>query len=190
MKENKVALVVVDPQIDFFPGGALGAPKAGQIIKPVNTLLNKGRKNSWGIFISRELHDLQTKEHFNVHGTHCVIGSPGAEIHPEINTQGAVFINKGTGPDDHYYSSLKGKDEKGKTLEELLAEFGIVAVMGLVLEYCVGDTAIDIKKLGKETIIINDATAPLTDKDKEKRSELRKMGIMILSMKTFLKRYC
>ena len=45
MKENKVALVVVDPQIDFFPGGALGAPKAGQIIKPVNTLLNKGRKN-------------------------------------------------------------------------------------------------------------------------------------------------
>ena len=126
MKENKVALVVVDPQIDFFPGGALGAPKAGQIIKPVNTLLNKGRKNSWGIFISRELHDLQTKEHFNVHGTHCVIGSPGAEIHPEINTQGAVFINKGTGPDDHYYSSLKGKDENSVGQANTFTNIGIV----------------------------------------------------------------
>ena len=46
------------------------------------------------------------------------------------------------------------------------------------------------KYLYHETIIINDATAPLTDKDKEKRSELRKLGIMILSTKTFLKRYC
>lgn len=127
------AILIVDAQNDFFPGGALGVPDGDEIIEPIQKLLNKKRVESGGkypVFITQDWHPKETR-HFQSGGgawpPHCVQDTEGAEIHDEIQHALLGFqihsdrlwvraYHKGTDPnDDGGYSAFDAVGEGGFT---------------------------------------------------------------------------
>src|SRR5215831_3157043 len=97
------ALIVVDVQRDFCPGGALPAAASGRIIPAVNAFLAEARSRGMPIYASRDWHPPVTK-HFKPYGgewpPHCVQGSPGAEFHPDLELPSdTIVVSKGEDPE-------------------------------------------------------------------------------------------
>ena len=94
-------ILLVDPQLDFFPGGALAVADGDQILAPINQLM--ARHPQLPVFASRDWHPTSTK-HFKARGgiwpPHCVQGTPGASFHEGLRMEGAAIYDKGTDPDD------------------------------------------------------------------------------------------
>jgi nicotinamidase/pyrazinamidase len=157
MMSSHKALLIVDTQIDFCPGGSYPVPKGDEVVKPLNDALAYARKNNWKLFASRDWHPLSV---FNqdMSKAHCVQNTKGAEYHPLLNIQNDVeIISKGEDLSDAHYSAFNGDD---KSLADLLRSASITEVYigGLALEYCVKATAIDSARLGFTTFVFMDAT--------------------------------
>jgi nicotinamidase/pyrazinamidase len=146
------ALLVVDVQNDFCPGGSLATPKGHAVVPVINKLIDEFDF----VVASKDWHPNETV-HFEKWPKHCVQGTKGAEFHPELHEQRfhKVFI-KGTENVDDGYSSFEAKNEN---LEAFLKshEVETVYVAGLTIEYCVKTTALDSIKYGFETFVIKDA---------------------------------
>ena len=166
------ALIVVDAQNDFMPGGTLAVSNGDQIIKPINRLL---RKFDLVIF-TKDWHpqnhcsfipDINTKLG-GIWPAHCVENTYGADIHKDIDfsiIKGEFYIfKKGTNPDKEAYS---GFDNTG--LAEFLdsKEVDEVFICGLATEYCCKATAIDAVELGFITRFILDSTRWITEEGKD-----------------------
>jgi nicotinamidase/pyrazinamidase len=141
------ALVIVDFQNDFCPGGALAVPDGDAIAPRVDALARSGDFDL--VVATRDWHP---RDHgsFAARGgiwpEHCVQGSPGAELHPALDRSLVdVVIDKGQDPETEGYSGFQGT-----RLGELLAERGIddVTVVGLATDYCVKNTALDALRAG------------------------------------------
>lgn len=143
------ALVIVDVQNDFVPGGALAVPAGDEIVGRVNELIDSGRFDL--VVATRDWHPPDHSSFSEQGGpwpVHCVRGTEGAELHPSIPTDKVdVVIDKGIEPDVEGYS---GFDQTG--LESLLRERGIerVTLVGLATDVCVKHTAHDALGLGFE----------------------------------------
>lgn len=143
-----IGIVIVDPQIDFFPGGALGVNDGDAIVDPINHLLEQHPKAP--VFVTRDWHP-ETTCHFKAGGglwpPHCIEQTPGAAIHPDLNLpESAVLVSKGQDPeDDGGYSGFEGVTEDGKSLLEVLRahEVDEVIVCGLATDFCVKATVLD-----------------------------------------------
>lgn len=159
------ALIAVDVQLDFLPGGALAVPDGDQVLLP---LVNLAREASL-VVASRDWHP---ENHFSfaedptyTDGSwpvHCVQGTKGARIHRSVAKQADFTISKATdrNPPDAY-SAFAGKTLRPvETLEAILARSPIdtVVVGGLALDYCVLYTACDASALGYITYVPLDAT--------------------------------
>ena len=174
------ALIVVDVQNDFCPGGALAVPDGDQVIGPVNELARRAPF----VVATRDWHP-QDHESFASGGgpwpVHCVQGTPGAELHPDIDrTLVDVVVDKGQARDGEGYSGFEQTD-----LEELLRELGAreVHVAGLALDYCVRATALDARKAGFEVVVHEGATRAVeaSPGDAERaRGELRAAGVKLV----------
>ena len=161
------ALIVIDVQNDFCPGGSLAVSNGNQIIEGINEFM-EGRSN---IVLTQDWHSPDhmsfassnpgKKEYEMIDAPygaqilwpdHCVKGSRGAEFHPELNANLAdMIIRKGTNPEVDSYSAFFENDRKTKTgLHSFLKERNVVNVTmaGLALDYCVAWSAIDAVKLG------------------------------------------
>jgi nicotinamidase/pyrazinamidase len=163
------ALIAVDVQRDFLPGGVLGVPDSDRILIPLVQLT----RNASLVVASRDWHP---DNHFSFSDEpryedgswppHCVQKTRGAKIHPSINRYADFIISKGMkydGPDD--YSVFAGKTLRPvETLEEILQRTPIdtVVVGGLAFDYCVRYTALDACALGYHTVVPLDATAALS----------------------------
>jgi nicotinamidase/pyrazinamidase len=155
------AILIVDPQNDFFPGGALGILNADKIIEPINSLLAAYQHTP--LFISQDWHPKESI-HFNTHGgiwpVHCVHGSKGAEIHKDIyHYNKAIIVKKGMNPqDDAGYSAFEGIDEKGRLLTELLKTKGIdnLIICGLATDYCVKASVLSALEEGFKVKLFGD----------------------------------
>ena len=147
------ALVVVDVQRDFCPGGSLAVPEGDQVVPVINRLAP-------GFQTVVTTHDSHPPDHssFAQHGgpwpEHCVEGTPGWENHPELDI-------------DPHHQVFKGREREldGYTgwtpdLAEFLANRGVrrVVVVGLALDYCVQATALDARAAGHEVVVLTDAT--------------------------------
>jgi nicotinamidase/pyrazinamidase len=141
------ALVIVDFQNDFCPGGALAVPDGDAIAPRVDALARSGDFDL--VVATRDWHP---RDHgsFAARGgiwpEHCVQGSPGAELHPALDRSLVdVVIDKGQDPETEGYSGFQGT-----RLGELLGERGIedVTVVGLATDYCVKNTALDALRAG------------------------------------------
>lgn len=159
----KKALIIVDAQNDFFPGGALGVHCGDEIIPYINLLIAHAVKLGWLIIFSRDWHPKKTK-HFKRYGgtwkQHCVKGTVGANFHSAINMpEHYVLISKGMSTIDDGYSPFEGVDERGKSLNTVLKKHRITTlyVAGLAKDYCVKACVLDSQKLGYGTILLNDA---------------------------------
>lgn len=136
------ALVIVDFQNDFAPGGALAVPDGDAIAARVNELAASGRFDL--VVATRDWHPPDHSS-FAAQGgpwpEHCVAGSAGAQLHPSLEAARVdVIVDKGTDPGTEGYSGFDGTD-----LATLLRERGIdrVTVVGLATDYCVRATALD-----------------------------------------------
>jgi nicotinamidase/pyrazinamidase len=160
---SKDALIVVDVQNDFCPGGALAVADGDQVVPVLNRYIDQFSKAGLPIFATRDWHPEKTS-HFNTGGgpwpPHCIQGSKGAEFHPGLKLpRGTVMVSAGTGADEDGYSGFVGRDESGVTLADLLRQRGIerVFVGGLATDYCVKHTVLDGLKEGFKVVLLADS---------------------------------
>ena len=145
---NKRALIVVDVQNDFCPGGALAVAQGDEVVRPLNKLIEEFLERGEPVFKSRDWHPEKTR-HFAAYGgtwpVHCVQNTKGAEFHPElIDDMHIRVVSKGLGDEDSY-SAFDGTD-----LALQLRRLGVeeVWVGGLATDYCVKNTVLDGVKEG------------------------------------------
>jgi nicotinamidase/pyrazinamidase len=141
------ALIIVDFQNDFTPGGALAVPDGDAIAAKINALSSSGDYDL--VVATRDWHPADHSS-FELNGgrwpVHCVAGTTGAQLHPALDRVNVdVVVDKGQAVDTDGYSGFAGTD-----LDELLRERGItqVTVVGLATDYCVKDTALDALRAG------------------------------------------
>ena len=176
---GKRALIIVDLQPDFMPGGPLAVAEGDQIIPTVLELLPRFdvvvATQDWhpanhGSFAANHK-DRSPGEVIDLHGlsqvmwpVHCVQHTPGAELVAPLRAREssiARVFQKGTDPEIDSYSGFYDNGKRKSTgLGEWLREQGVteVAVCGLALDYCVKFTALDAVGLGFRTTVITDAT--------------------------------
>ena len=160
---TREALVMVDMQRDFCPGGALAVPTGDAIVPVVNRYLERFASARAPVFLTRDWHPPVTR-HFQAHGgiwpPHCVQGTRGAEFHPALAPPtGAVVVSKGMDPDQDAYSGFQAEDDAGRPLPAVLAERGVrrLYVGGLATDYCVRATVLDAVREGLEVVVLRDA---------------------------------
>ncbi len=158
------ALIVVDVQNDFCPGGALAVPEGDEIVPIVNRYVRWFAERRWPVFASRDWHPARTR-HFRDFGgpwpIHCVQGTTGAAFHPRLElSSGAVIVSKGGDPDSDAYSAFQATTSEGIGLAAALEARGVdrVYVGGLATDYCVKATVLDACRLGLQPSFLVDAS--------------------------------
>ncbi len=165
-----IALIVVDVQNDFAsPQGNLPVPGAESVIPFINDQIERARRAEAVVVYTQDWHPESTP-HFEKDGgiwpVHCVGGSEGAEFHTDLDmVDEAVVIKKGIGGEDGYSAFNIRDPETGEVsptgLADQLRGRGITgtAVLGLALDYCVRETAIDSVGEGFKTVLLADGTS-------------------------------
>jgi len=160
--ETKKALMIVDVQNDFCPGGALGVQDGDRVVPVLNRYIEKFAQAGLPILVTRDWHPPRTT-HFNTAGglwpPHCVQGSKGAEFHPGLNiTSDAIVLSKGMAVDEDSYSGFDAVDSRGVVLKDVLRQSGIerIYVGGLATDYCVKETVLDGLRQGFQVVLLQD----------------------------------
>jgi len=172
------ALVIVDFQNDFTPGGALAVPHGDEIAERINTLAASGDYEL--VVATRDWHPADHGSFAEQGGpwpVHCVAGSLGAQLHSALDrTRIDVTVDKGQAPDTDGYSGFESTN-----LDVILREHGItqVTIVGLATDYCVKNTALDALRAGFQVTV--DSTAvrgvEVSDGDSERAlAEVRAAG--------------
>ena len=180
------ALIIVDVQNDFCEGGSLAVTGGSAVARGISELLAGGPGYAH-VVATKDFH-IDPGEHFAEHPDyaaswprHCVVGTAGADFHPDFNPASveAVFM-KG-----HYsaaYSGFEGTDESGTTLADWLRERGVdeVDVVGIATDYCVRATAADAAEAGFTTRVLLDLTAGVAPDSTAKAVEdMRAVGVEV-----------
>jgi nicotinamidase/pyrazinamidase len=157
------ALLLVDVQNDFCPGGALPVPEGDRVVGVLNEYVERFERAGAAVYASRDWHPAVTR-HFKDQGgpwpRHCVANTAGAAFHPGLKLpRKAAVITKGTDPTDHGYSAFEAADEQGRGLAESLQErrASTLYVGGLATEYCVRASVLDGLKQGLDVVVLLDA---------------------------------
>ena len=175
------ALIIVDMQRDFMPGGALPVPEGDKVIPAIEELIKKFKKKGGLIIATRDWHPpdhISFKEQGGPWPRHCVQNTEGAEIVVSL-PKDTIIISKADKPDKEAYSGFEGTE-----LAEILKEKGVkrVYICGVATEYCVRATALDAIKNGFEVYLIKDAVKGINPEDEEKvLKELKESGAKIIS---------
>jgi nicotinamidase/pyrazinamidase len=148
------ALLIVDPQIDFCPGGALPVPNGDAIFPHVN----RASALVPVVAASRDWHPpdhISFKEQGGPWPPHCVQNTRGAEFHPALDLRRIQHVvSKATRVDEEAYSAFQGTD-----LEDWLKERGVerIFVAGLATDYCVRQSVLDARQAGFDVVVLEDS---------------------------------
>ncbi len=172
------ALMIVDLQNDFCPGGALPAPDGDRIVPVINKLMNKFDV----VLASKDWHPVDTV-HFEKWPAHCVRETQGAEFHPALDADkiNKIFF-KGTDDKDDGYSAFEATNEN---LADYLRKNKVdeVYVTGLVTEYCVKQTVLEALRQGFKTYVIEDAVQGINAHPNDvpqAKAEMEKAGTLMI----------
>jgi nicotinamidase/pyrazinamidase len=177
------ALLLVDVQNDFCPGGALAVPHGDDVIPVLNRLADSFTARGLPVYASRDWHPADTT-HFRASGgpwpEHCVAGSAGAELHPDLHLPpGAIIVSKGQDRRDDGYSAFEGTTADGRTLGDDLKRRGVsrLYVGGLATDYCVRASVLDARRAGLAVTVVLDGIAGI-EEDTSARAldEMRNAG--------------
>jgi len=157
------ALVIVDVQNDFCPGGALEVYNADEIILVINRYMELFRGKGLPIIASRDWHPRETK-HFEKYGgiwpEHCVQRSFGAMFRAGLLLPPDTLVfSKGMDPERDDYSALQARNDTGTSMTDFLKKVGIreLYICGLATDYCVRQTALEGLHLGFSITVLVDA---------------------------------
>ena len=166
------ALLVVDVQNDFASkSGSLAVPGGEDVIDYINDQVEQAESAGAVVVYTQDWHPESTP-HFEKDGgiwpVHCVAGTSGAELHPALHViDDAIRIKKGTKGEDGYSAfSMRDPESNFRSSTDLAdklreREVSKVAVVGLALDYCVKETALDASAQGFETVLLADGTRPV-----------------------------
>ena len=196
--EKNAALLIVDVQIDFCPGGSLAVPEGDAIITVINRYIELFRKKGLPVIASRDWHPPVTG-HFRQFGglwpPHCVQGSEGARFHPLLKLPAdAAVVSKGMDPEKDDYSALHAVTEQGTPLPDLLDELGTerLYIGGLATDYCVRESALEGLKQGFSVTVLKDAVKGVDLKPGDSAralKELAKAGAELVDFPVVEKRF-
>lgn len=170
------ALIIVDVQVDFCPGGALPVPEGDKIIPALNEYIKKFSEAGALIVATRDWHPpnhVSFKNQGGLWPPHCIQGTEGAKFHPSLQLPKNVkIVSKAIDPFKEAYSGFEGTD-----LGDFLKKRGIkrVFVGGLATEYCVKYTVLDALKLGFETFLLEDAVKGIDAKPGDVERAVKEM---------------
>jgi len=156
--KQKDALIIVDVQRDFCPGGALPVPEGDAVVPVLNEYIKIFNKIGSLIYATRDWHPpnhASFKERGGKWPAHCVQNTQGAEFHLGLNLPvETATISKATDPNKEAYSGFEDTN-----LKEELENKGVTRVFvgGLATDYCVKNTVLDAVKLGFKTVLLEDA---------------------------------
>ena len=147
------ALVVVDVQRDFCPGGSLAVREGDRVVPVVNRLAPRFQT----VVTTHDSHPPGHSSFVERGGPwppHCVEGTPGWDPHPDLDIKADFQVFKGRDPEVDGYTGWNHE------LADFLARRGAtrVVVVGLALDYCVQATALDARAAGHEVLVLTDAT--------------------------------
>lgn len=152
------ALIVVDVQNDFLPGGSLAVPDGNAVVPVLNRLIGEFRARNLPVVLSRDWHTVDHCSFAAQDGpwpAHCVAGTHGAQFAADLEVPSeAKIVSKATTPDRDAYSAFDGTG-----LGDWLREHGVdrVVIGGLATDYCVKSTTEDALKAGFDVVVIEDA---------------------------------
>jgi nicotinamidase/pyrazinamidase len=180
----KQALIVVDVQNDFCPGGTLAVSHGDEVVAPLNELIDEFLERGDPVYKSRDWHPPQTK-HFEAYGgtwpIHCVQNTKGAEFHSQLKDDPRIrVISKGLG-DTGCYSAFDETDLASQLRDKGVEE---VVVGGLATDYCVKNTVLDALKQGFKVKALENAmrAVDLKPGDGERAiEEMRNAGAEIVN---------
>ncbi len=159
------ALLVVDVQNDFCPGGALAVRKGDSVVSPLNRVIAWTEARGGTVYASRDWHPSDAA-HFKPFGgiwpVHCVQHTPGARFHPDLQLPpDAIVVTKGDSPGSDGYSAFEGHIESGASLVHDVREKGVgrLYVGGLATDYCVRHSVLDALDTGLQVTVLTDAIA-------------------------------
>ena len=197
----KSALIIVDVQNDFCPGGALPVPDGDRVVEPINRMIDLFAVRKQPIVYSEDCHPKKTR-HFKKYGgiwpVHCVKGTHGAKLNQNLKLLGRT-VYKGTSDADDGYSAFEGVEPGmghgscDTFLATILEEKKVntVFIGGLATDYCVKATVLDALKLGFEVYLLEDACRAVNIKPNDGKkaiAEMKKAGAVITSVKEVLGR--
>jgi nicotinamidase/pyrazinamidase len=156
--EEGDALLAVDVQRDFLPGGRLAVPGGDAVVPELNRWMAAFAEAGLPVFLSRDWHPpghCSFRERGGPWPPHCVRGTPGAEFAPDLDPPaGSTTVSKAAETDRDAYSAFEGT-----TLHDALRELGVARLFvgGLAADYCVLQTVKDALKLGYAVVLLTGA---------------------------------
>lgn len=156
------ALLAVDVQNDFLPGGSLGVPDGDRVLAPINKAIALFLARGLPIFASRDWHPANHcsfREQGGPWPVHCVADTPGAAFSPALELpETATLLYKATREDVDVYSVFGGTG-----FDEMLQGDGVrrIFIGGLATDYCVLNTVRDARGLGYAVVVLTDAVRPV-----------------------------
>lgn len=173
--DKHTALVVVDIQIDFCPGGALAVADGDKVVEPLNKYIEKFRVAGAPIIFTRDWHPPDHSSFKSQGGPwppHCVQGTEGTKFHPDLVIPPEEEVVSKADRKDEAYSFFQGTD-----LAERLHKRGIkrLLVGGLATDYCVKETVLDGLREGFEVFHLDDASRGVNIKPDDSEHALREM---------------
>jgi nicotinamidase/pyrazinamidase len=187
-----LALVVVDVQRDFCPGGALAVKEGDKVVALLNKVIEASGKSGLPIFFTRDWHPpnhMSFKEQGGIWPPHCVQGTAGAEFHPDLRIpRGAIVISKGDNPRAEAYSGFQGTD-----LAARLKKAGVDEIIlgGLTTDYCVRESSIDALRAGFTVDVIEDCTRAVNVKSGDgarAMADIRRAGAKLTTSSEVVRR--
>ncbi|CAD0184337.1 nicotinamidase/pyrazinamidase [Ruegeria sp. THAF57] len=165
------ALIVIDVQNDFCPGGALAVPEGDEIVAPINAMMD----DFDAVILTQDWHPAGHLSFASSHAgknpydmaempygpqvlwpDHCVQGTKGAAFHPDLRSDGDLIIRKGFRSDIDSYSAFFENDQTTPTgLEGYLNTRGLrkLTMVGLATDFCVHFSAVDAARLGFDVAV-------------------------------------
>lgn len=170
------ALLLVDVQRDFMPGGALGVTDGDAIIPVLNRWIGLFQDAGLPIYATRDWHPsnhCSFEPQGGIWPPHCIANTPGAEFDHRLNLPpSAQVISKATAVDRDAYSGFQGTELRQRLGEEGIAR---VFVAGLATDYCVLQTVLDALNAGFKVIVLRDGIRAVNVKPGDDEAALEEM---------------
>jgi nicotinamidase/pyrazinamidase len=171
------ALILVDIQNDFLPGGALAVPGGDQVIPVANRLALENDL----VIATQDWHP-DRHSSFSIWPPHCVENTKGAQFAADLDTNAIHYVfQKGTDPAIDSYSGFFDNDHKKSTgLGDFLKSKNVdaVTILGLATDYCVKFTALDARELGFDVTLVKSGCRGIGD-EAAAIEEMRRAGVKI-----------